>query len=72
MGKKLSKAVKTLSKALKRDPELMLTYQASITMSVSDAIRQKKAECSKKVLNRTELLEALNDGALNFLYLLRG
>ena len=64
---KLRDAVRTLSKALKNDPELFYAYQANIAMAFKDNVRWYKQKTGKKSLSSGDLHEIANDAAKYFL-----
>lgn len=66
--KNLSKAVKTLSKALRNDPDLFYGYQANIAMQFKD--EYSKMRKKKKYLNSKDIHEISNVAAASFLNLL--
>jgi hypothetical protein len=70
MKTKLEKAVKTLSKKLRKDPELFYAYQASIAMQFYDEYSRRRKEKNYDYLNNSEINEIANDAAYAFLSLL--
>jgi len=70
MKTKLSKAVKILSKKLRKDPELFYAYQANIAMQFKDEYSRRRKEKNYDYLNNEEIHEIANDAAKSFLNLL--
>lgn len=68
MKTKTQKAVKTLCKSLKKDPEFFYAYQANIAMQFKDEYARRRKE--KRYLNNTDIHEIANDAAKSFLELL--
>ncbi len=69
MDPELQKAVETLCKALREDPELYYSYQANIAMAFKDEYRTMYPGPSTK--NDREVIHAIaNTAAKNFLNLL--
>jgi hypothetical protein len=65
---KTKKAVKTLSKKLRKDPELYYAYQANIAMQFKDEYSRRRKE--KNYLNNEDIHKIANDAAKSFLNLL--
>ena len=65
MEKKISKAVKTLTSAIKKDEGFYQCYKASIAMAFKDEFDR----CDKKYKNRKDIHDIANKGADNFLKL---
>jgi hypothetical protein len=65
---KLKKAVKILSKNIKKDPELYYAYQANIAMQFKDEYSRKRKK--KNYLNNEDIHEIANNAAKGFLDLL--
>jgi len=68
MKTKLEKAVKTLCKELRKDPDYFRSYQANIAMQFKDEYSRKRK--NKKYLNNDDIHEIANDAATSFLNLL--
>ena len=65
---KLQKAVRTLCKALRNDPDFFNAYQANIAMQFKDEYSIKRK--GKNYLNNDDIHEIANDAATSFLNLL--
>jgi hypothetical protein len=68
MKTKTQKAVKTLTKALKKDSQLFYAYQANIAMQFKDEYSRKRK--NKSYLNNNDIHQIANDAAISFLNLL--
>jgi hypothetical protein len=65
MKTKVSKAVKTLTEALRKDPDFYRSYQANIAMAFKDEYDRS----SKKYKNRGDIYKIANTAADNFMNL---
>jgi len=70
MKTKLKKAVKTLTKSLKKDPSLYMAYQANIAMQFKDEYSRKRKEKNYDYLNNEDIHKIANNAAKSFLNLL--
>jgi len=70
MKTKLSKAVKTLSKELKKDKDLYYAYQANIAMQFKDEYSRRRKEKNYDYINNEDIHKIANDAAKSFLDLL--
>lgn len=70
MKDEIEKAIIVLQKALKSDPEYFYSWQANIAMNCDDAINRKKSKLKKQKLNKYDIHEACNEGAIEFLNIL--
>ena len=67
---KVAKAVKTLAKALKKDPQFFLAYQANIAMPFKDEYSRKRKAKNYDYLNNQDIHEIANEAAKSFLDIL--
>ena len=67
---KLAKAVKTLCKELKKDPDLYFSYQSSIAVAFQDTYRRKLRDNNYDYLNSNDIHKISNEAAVEFLDLL--
>lgn len=65
---KVAKAVKTLTKALKKDPSFFNAYQANIAMQFKDEYARKRR--TKSYMNSQDIHKIANKAAQSFLNLL--
>jgi len=70
MKRKLKKAVKTLSRALRNDPDYFRAYQANIAMQFKDEYSRKKIEKNYGYINNEDIHKIANKAATSFLELL--
>jgi len=70
MKTKLQKAVKTLTKSLKKDPELYYAYQANIAMQFKDEYSRARKERAGGYINNEDVHQIANKAAKAFLDLL--
>jgi hypothetical protein len=70
MKTKLKKAVKTLSKALRNDPDYFRAYQANIAMQFKDEYYRKKVAKKYGYINNEDVHQIANTAATSFLELL--
>lgn len=70
MKMKLKKAVKTLSKSLRKDKDLYYAYQSNIAMQFKDEYSKKRKRKNYDYLNNDDIHDIANDAAKNFLNLL--
>ena len=67
---KVAKAVKTFTKALKKDPDFFMAYQANIAMQFKDEYSRRRKAKNYDYLNNQEIHEIANKAAKSFLELL--
>jgi hypothetical protein len=67
---KLKKAVKTLRKALKKDPALFYAFQANIAMQFKDNYCMRRKEKGYLYMNNEDIHQIANESAKSFLNLL--
>lgn len=67
---KLQKAVKTLRKALKKDPEFFYAYQANIAVQFMDEYNRVLRKKYFGYINKEDIHEISNNAAKSFLELL--
>ena len=65
---KVAKAVKTLTKALKKDTQFFMAYQANIAMQFKDEYARKRR--TKSYMNRQDVHKMANKAAESFLNIL--
>jgi len=64
----IKRAVRKLTKALRKDEEFYYTYQANIAMAIKDEFNKRK----KPYTSQSDMHEIANTGAKNFLNLFIG
>lgn len=67
---KVAKAVKTLTKALKKDPSFFMSYQANIAMQFKDLYSRKRRQKRYGYINNQDVHFIANEAAKSFLDLL--
>jgi len=67
-NKELQKAINVLCNELKRDWGYRRGWEANISMAIFDEWERRREK--KKYLNRKDMLDICNTGAINFLHLL--
>ena len=70
MKTKLEKAVKTLRKGLKKDPDLYYAYQANIAMQFKDEYSRTRKDKMHGYINNEDVHQIANKAAKAFLDLL--
>ncbi len=70
MKTKVQKAVKNLSKALRKDRELFYAYQANIAVQFKDEYSRVRKSKYHRYLNNEDIHDIANDAAKSFLNLL--
>jgi hypothetical protein len=68
--KKIEKAVKTLCKALRKDPKLFYAYQSGIAVQFQDEYSRRRKEKDYLYMNNEDIHQISNDAATAFLNIL--
>lgn len=68
---RLNEAIDTIKEALE-EKDYFYGWQSNIAMFVMDAYSRKKKELGKSYLTHTEMKQAVNEGAIDFINVFTG